>query len=106
MECHQAHRPLVYRFESNRRWAFGITNRNRYVVIPDIGPLDQNLGASRWASRAITLILETAVANFTEPVKEHGAGQRVFGLRACSSDLDDADWFKWWLVTRLLGLPL
>ena len=43
------------------------------------------------AARAITLILETAVANFTEPVKEHGPGQRVFGFALVKGDLYDAD---------------
>ena len=58
------------------------------------------------AAGAITLILETAVANFTEPVKEPGSGQRVFGFALVQADVADADCFKWRLVTRLLDLPL
>lgn len=32
------------------------------------------------AARTVALVLETAVADFTEPVQEHGAGQCVLGF--------------------------
>ena len=39
------------------------------------------------AAGTVALVLEAAVAQFTQPVEEHGAGQRILGLALVQTDL-------------------
>ena len=42
------------------------------------------------AAGAVTLVLETAVADFAKSVQKHGPGQRVLGLALVQADLHTA----------------
>ena len=42
------------------------------------------------AARAVALILELAIADFSEPIEEHSAGKRVSGLPLVEPGIDAA----------------